>query len=255
MKISRIWHRSHGAGEHAPRVIDWSRLSDGRPRRLERDVHFLGSAQSFVSVVRDAAAAMGKSALVVPERLQPEKSLWIQFADGEIVTGDPCPCGGCRLERVGGRILRCDACRRTLIARDVSRARGVRGVNIGGNATARSGAGLAWDDGELWDTSPEQTEAVLAPEEAECGAPTGPTLSGYKAVRLVPWGRSRFVGVGIDANGTETLLIARRGPHGDVPRLPVDDLRDSRTLEVVFSLPDPWERLSAQLKNEQGETI
>lgn len=275
MKISRVWHRSRAARQRTPGAVDWRRLADGRPRRLERDVHFVGSVQAFAAVVQEAAIEMGKSVLVMPERLQPEKSLWIQFADSEIVTGDPCPCGGRRLERVGGRVLRCDACGRTLVARDVGRPRGVREANVRGSSASvseagpprRAGARLLgvrmsddvaaadWTEGELEGrTTVGQTEWRRTPSEPYRRAHAGPALSEYTSVRLVPWGRSRFVGVGIDAHGTETLLIARRGRRGALPRLPVDDPDGSASLEIVFSLSDPWAHLSARQEREQRET-
>jgi hypothetical protein len=255
MKISRVWHRSRPPRPRTPDAFDWRRLADGRPRRLERDVHFVGSVQAFAAVVQTAAVEMGKSVLVMPERLQPEKSLWIQFADSEIVVGDPCPCGGRRLERVGGRVLRCDACARTLVTRDAGRARGAREANAGGRSVSVSEA-----------AQPPQTGArsfgVRMSDDPAAGwtddrpyrrARVRPALSEYTSVRLVPWGRSRFVGVGIDANGTETLLIARTGRHDDLPRLPVDDPEGSASLEIVFSLSDPWARLSVRPEHEKQE--
>lgn len=97
-------------------ITGFERWADGRVWRLERDVDFRGSVRAFKRAARAAAADMGRAVRVVPDKLDPEGRVWLQFADGEVAPGEACPCcGSVDLRRLHEHWVRCAACRGMLL--------------------------------------------------------------------------------------------------------------------------------------------
>jgi hypothetical protein len=70
----------------------------------------------FAEAAQEAAALARKHVLFTRDRRNPEVYTWIQFLDGAVVLGDPCPCGGTDLLRIRGHIVRCKSCGSSLFA-------------------------------------------------------------------------------------------------------------------------------------------
>jgi hypothetical protein len=155
---------------------------------LQRGVDFPSAGPSFRKAAERAAAGMGKRVVMVRDRRNPQNFTWIQFVDGEIWIGDPCPCGGRRLVRISGKIVRCRACNRTLMA------------------TLREEED---DDEESLVVGP-----VDEPEVPE-------TLAGFRQIRLrrteVAPDAERFIGTGLDAEHRPVVLAVRVPCVGGAP--------------------------------------
>jgi hypothetical protein len=97
----------------------WGKWLDGRPHRLTRGKHYSGDPKVVVRRAREAAAALGKTAVTSLQSQGKYEYLWIQFVDGQVEQGHPCPiCGSFTLEKVQKYFLRCSSCRSTLKATD-----------------------------------------------------------------------------------------------------------------------------------------
>jgi len=95
----------------APVPLDWERFADRRPRRLKRGKHFVGEPKFLQREARDAAAEMGKVALVSRDQQGKWGYVWIQFLDAEVKEGEPCPvCGSCELLKLNNNVIRCPSC-------------------------------------------------------------------------------------------------------------------------------------------------
>jgi hypothetical protein len=155
---------------------------------LQRGVDFPTGGPSFRRAAERAAVVMGKRAIMVRDRLYPQDFIWIQFVDGEIRIGDPCPCGGRRLVRISGQLVRCRACGSTLIA------------------TPREDE----DEGE----EPPVVAPADEPEVPE-------TLASFRQIRLrrteAAPDAERFVGTGLDADGSPVVLAVRVPCVGGAP--------------------------------------
>ena len=94
--------------------VDWSRWADGRAYRLKRKKDFPNISPGHARTAAEhAAVKMGKVARTVRDKMIPEKLIWIQFADGEVGAGQPCPrCGTTLVLRHGGEkeMNFCPAC-------------------------------------------------------------------------------------------------------------------------------------------------
>jgi len=98
---------------------DWREWLDRRPHRLKRGKHYVGDPKAVVRRARVAANELGKVAVASLDSSGKYEYLWIQFVDGEIGPGRPCPvCGGTALEKVQKRFLRCSTCDARLKADD-----------------------------------------------------------------------------------------------------------------------------------------
>jgi hypothetical protein len=98
---------------------DWREWLDGRPRRLKRGKHYTGDPKAVVRRARTAAAELGRTAVESLDSSGSYEHLWIQFVDGEVGPGSPCPrCGGTALEKAQKFFLRCLSCGSTLKAAD-----------------------------------------------------------------------------------------------------------------------------------------
>lgn len=97
--------------------VDWSRWADGRTYRLKRKRDFPNVNPGLArSAAEHAATEMGKVVRTMRDRMIPERLIWIQFADGEVGTGQPCPrCGSRRLLNLHADIVRCPNCQAQLL--------------------------------------------------------------------------------------------------------------------------------------------
>lgn len=157
---------------------DWERIADGKVWRLKQGRDFDCSTKRLRSEARMAAREMGKRVRFVRDRIDPYKYLWLQFADAEIVLGQPCPrCGGEHLLQLSGQFARCRSCQALLI---VERPPDVEDVEL------------------------RMREAADAVRDAE------ETLESYRDVHLsiaeADSANQRLIGYGFDAEGRFTLL-------------------------------------------------
>jgi hypothetical protein len=217
--------RPTAAGEAVD--VDWDRIADGLPRRLQRGTDFSEPVNEFVEAARATAARTGRSVVVVRDRLAPDRFVWLQFADAEIAIGDPCPCGGRRLTRMTAVLLRCDTCGRTLTV-------GARPPK----PRARS---------------PKARRGDLAE-----GRPAS-TLADFSEIRLVRTDENaRFVeyaGLGVDDTGTNVVLVVRVPLVGGQP---VPDPRSptGQAHEVVAAVPESvWGAVSDQSEDQAWDIV
>lgn len=96
----------------APEAIaDWEDLLDGRLRRFRRGKHYRGDGNGIVKEARRAAQDLGKQAVAYRDRVGPLEMVWVQFMDGSIRIGDPCPrCGSATMHRKQRYFLVCPSC-------------------------------------------------------------------------------------------------------------------------------------------------
>lgn len=95
---------------------DLTRYADGLAWRLKRGRDFQGSVGAFRRTVKGIAKELGKSVQAVPDKLQPDKYIWVQFGEGTVVEGEPCPrCGSDAIERTARYWARCADCRAQLV--------------------------------------------------------------------------------------------------------------------------------------------
>lgn len=104
------------AGQFAfAKGMTWETLADNQLHRLKRGKHYRGDPGEAIQAAHAAAAALGRSVVVVKEPMGSLYYLWVQFNDGDIDAGDPCPrCGGTELLRLDQRYLRCTSCKALL---------------------------------------------------------------------------------------------------------------------------------------------
>lgn len=183
---------------------DWRTLVSGRPWRLRRFRDFSDDVPTFVQSVRRVAEEMGKGVVVVPDRLDPTRYVWLQFADGEIVLGDPCRCGSLRFERLAATLLRCRECESTFVQRQPPRQ-----------------------------ARPEERR----PEPVEDG---GLSLDGFVEVRLARFQKSDasadYIGIATDRDRALTLVVVNV-PLVDGAPVPDDASRIGILHRVTFMRP------------------
>jgi ribosomal protein S27AE len=97
--------------------VDWSRWADGRAYRLKRKKDFPNVNPGHArNAAENAAVKMGKVVRTVRDKMIPEKLIWIQFADGEVSAGRPCPrCGSRKLLNLHADVVRCPQCNAQLL--------------------------------------------------------------------------------------------------------------------------------------------
>jgi hypothetical protein len=91
--------------------VDWERWANGQAWRLKRKRDF-GDVEPELAIeaAKNAAARMGKGVKAIVDRQFPLKYIWVQFADGSIRAGEPCPCGSRRLMRLHTHFVKCPEC-------------------------------------------------------------------------------------------------------------------------------------------------
>lgn len=98
---------------------DWREWLDGWPRRLSHGKDYTGDARPLVRSARAAAAELGKVAVASRDSSGKYDYLWIQFVDGEVERGRPCPvCAATELQKIQKHFLRCTTCGSKLKALD-----------------------------------------------------------------------------------------------------------------------------------------
>lgn len=91
--------------------IDWSALVDGRMRRFRRGADYTGPGDAVARAGKAAAVELGKEASTTVEQIHKWEYVWIQFFDGRIERGKPCPrCGSRLLEEVQYYFAHCPQC-------------------------------------------------------------------------------------------------------------------------------------------------
>lgn len=97
----------------------WGEWLDGRPRRLKRGKHFTGDPKQVQRRAEEAAAELGKMAVTSKDGSGTYEYLWIQFVDGEVALGAPCPlCGSAEFVKAQKFFVRCRGCGATLESAD-----------------------------------------------------------------------------------------------------------------------------------------
>ena len=205
--------------------LRWGEFADGRVHRLKRGRHFSGTPKALATHADRAAATMGKAVRVVVDDMAKVAYLWVQFADQELVRGEPCACGGTTLDQVHEHFARCPECGRTAIV--------IKPAPRTGDKVARSSLQYlsGYDDVEL--VRDEQDED---PD------------------------RERFFARAVDVDETEVLLVVdyplhdgERIPDPAAPEQPLHSLKRleiepfARALElglledvVVREHPEEW---------------
>jgi hypothetical protein len=101
--------------------LTWDQLVDGRPHRLKRGKHFRGAVREVQHEAQVVADREGRGLLAVRDLLgNKNQYLWVQFADQELLAGQPCRCGGRELLRRHERLAHCAACGRTAVLEPTS---------------------------------------------------------------------------------------------------------------------------------------
>ena len=104
------WRRGN-ADTPATAPIDWETLLDGRLRRFKRGVDYDRPSELVQRDAKAAAEDLGKMAASFKDVLGKREYLWVQFLDGEVDVGQPCPkCGGTSLDREQWYFARCQSC-------------------------------------------------------------------------------------------------------------------------------------------------
>jgi hypothetical protein len=92
--------------------LPWNELVDGRLRRFKRGVHYSGMAEALEQEARNAANELGKTAITFRDNMQVLDYMWVQFVDGRLEEGKPCPkCSNTSFEKLQEYFLRCTRCR------------------------------------------------------------------------------------------------------------------------------------------------
>ena len=92
--------------------LPWNELLDGRLHRFARGVHYSGPIDAVEQEARNAAAELGKTAITFRDDMQVFEYLWVQFVDGKLEEGQPCPhCGYTSFDKLQEYFLRCQSCR------------------------------------------------------------------------------------------------------------------------------------------------
>jgi hypothetical protein len=96
-------------------TLPWAQWMDGKVHRLKKGKHFDGELSAVIEEARLAARVSGRGVLTLREQFGPKfEYVWFQFADHAILIGDPCPCGGRKLDRLHAVLARCRRCGATM---------------------------------------------------------------------------------------------------------------------------------------------
>lgn len=208
-------------------VIDWVRIADGRARRLRRGVDFDEPVWDFIESARSVAATMNRGVVLTRDRLDPERFIWVQFADAEIAIGDPCSCGGRQLTRMTTVLLRCDSCGAMLVT--------------GARPKART------------------NRSPRAEDEGHAEGTSARTLSEFSEVRLVRTAQRsdaiEYVGLAVEGAGKRVLLAVQVPLVGGQP---VPDPRSptGQAHRVVTVVPESaWGTTDSEENDELWDMI
>jgi hypothetical protein len=184
--------------------LEWKDFADGDVYRLKRGKHYRGNLGAAKRSANLAALELGKAVRLVRDPLGKLHYIWVQFVDGEITMGNPCPCGSRKLERIHEQFLRCPACGRRLLARV---------------ATADSGSGTGKRGGGT-----------------HVGEFTDVQLSLYTRAD----GRELHRGHGYNRQGVKVLLIVRYPLGSDGQRIEDPDHEGEYIHNVTALAADPF---------------
>ncbi len=70
--------------------------------------------RAFRSELEESARGMGKIVRMAPDKLRPDRHVWVQFGDAEIELGRPCVCGSTHIVRLHRWWAHCNVCGRLL---------------------------------------------------------------------------------------------------------------------------------------------
>lgn len=213
---------------------DLTRFADGRVWRLKRDRDFAGSPRAFRQSARTLAADMGKVVSVIPDKLRPDRFVWVQFGDHSVSAGEPCVCGSTKLVRLHRHWARCADCGRLL---DV--------VPAEPEVRTDDDASLAVTEAE--DVAPSQGKRVKVTR-----------LDELRDVRLFRHsftsGVERCYGFGLRPEGTR-VLISVSFPLEDGSRIPDDEVPDEWRHRFTFVPLDAYEALLEGTDLEDGVPV
>jgi len=131
--------------------LAWAALADGRVHRLKLGKHFHGDVRLLADEAAGAAERLDKAVRTLRDELgRRNHYLWVQFADAEVVAGDPCVCGSLELGRTHEHFGVCPACRRTVVLVD--------GAAAPGSTRGRRGHLSGFSDVELFPDPERSTE-------------------------------------------------------------------------------------------------
>jgi hypothetical protein len=185
------------------RERDLASFADGRVWRLTRGRHFNGSVRAVRERLEQAAKDMDKVVRIVPDKLRPDRHVWVQFGDASIDADDPCICGSRDALRLHRRWSRCTNCGRLL---HVNEPKGF--AQILGPAPSDGS-----DDGEPPTSQPKAKKAPGG----------GKALDAFDEVALYRYSLSEDVeqcfGLGRNA-GAAPMLLSVRFPLEDGHRIP-----------------------------------
>jgi hypothetical protein len=100
------------AEEETSWLLPWNELLDGRLRRFTRGVDYSGPAEVMEQEARNAAIALGKTAVTFRDDMEFFEYVWVQFMDGKLEEGEPCPkCANTSFEKLQEYFVRCTSCR------------------------------------------------------------------------------------------------------------------------------------------------
>jgi hypothetical protein len=108
--------RSHPARQPRRQIkmsqdLPWDELVDGKLWGFRRGRHYTGDMATVEREARAAAADRGKMAITLAEELGMVDYVWVQFVDGKVEPGEPCPrCGRRFLYKVQRYFARCKSC-------------------------------------------------------------------------------------------------------------------------------------------------
>jgi hypothetical protein len=95
-------------------TLPWLDWMDGRVHRLKKNHHFDGDLAAVIEEARLAAKLADRGVLFLREQMGVKyQYVWFQFTDHAILMGDPCPCGGRKLDRLHLNLARCRRCGKT----------------------------------------------------------------------------------------------------------------------------------------------
>jgi len=270
----RLWDavKADTAGE-----LPWTEWQDGRPRRLKRGKHYTGDSKLVERRAREAAEGLGRFAVTSRDGAGEYEYLWIQFVEGEVDLGQPCPqCGGTGLLKVQKYFLRCSTCGSTLRVADEAdaaageydplelEAAGANGDNsdaslAGGEALPKVAVARASELGEIVGVralSPRGEEVELA--LAEEGLVLEVTFTTARP-RLLAWvgfaltvERRKLLVSGCD----DSLELMDPGTHVVTAEIPPHLLSDvTYNVKLGLTLEDPSDGSTAALLDREATSF
>lgn len=95
--------------------LPWEKWADGRVHRLKKGKHFLRTSKEVQEAAANASERIGRPVQVVADMWNDKSFVWLQFADAQIMEGEPCVCGSSMLERANPVHAVCRSCGSTVI--------------------------------------------------------------------------------------------------------------------------------------------